>query len=79
MLRSNNEQRIFSNLTHRYTWIRLTEHEQKDAYDTGLPFFTPTLVGCAIAVEKNYFNHIGRFDDGMKVWGGENIELAFRL
>ncbi|ESN98887.1 hypothetical protein HELRODRAFT_121380, partial [Helobdella robusta] len=62
----------------RYTWIKATEHEQKDASDTGLPFFTPTLVGCAIAVDKNYFEEIGNFDEGLKVWGGENIELGFR-
>ena len=29
-------------------------------------------------MDKNYFEEIGLFDDGMKIWGGENIELAFR-
>ena len=48
------------------------------AQETGQPFFTPTLVGCAIAVMKDYFFDIGSFDEGMYVWGGENIELAFR-
>lgn len=62
----------------RYTWLKVTDHEEQTASNTGLPFFTPTLVGCAIAVHKDYFNHIGKFDEGMKVWGGENIELAFR-
>ena len=39
---------------------------------------TATIVGCAIAVQKAYFFRIGTFDSGMNVWGGENIELAFR-
>ena len=46
--------------------------------DTGLPFPSPTLVGCAIAVERNYFMNLGAFDEGMRIWGGENIELGFR-
>ncbi len=44
----------------------------------GIPFFSPTLVGCALAVDRTYFDHIGAFDEDLKVWGGENIELAFR-
>ena len=36
-------------------------------------------MGCAIAVARRYFEHIGEFDEGLKVWGGENIELAFRV
>lgn len=62
----------------RYTWIKVNPHEQMAAHDTGLPFPTPTLVGCAIAVDKEYFEEIGNFDEGLKVWGGENIELGFR-
>lgn len=44
----------------------------------GVPFFSPTLVGCALAVDSRYFDEIGTFDEDLKVWGGENIELAFR-
>ena len=43
-----------------------------------LPFRTAALVGCALAVNKEYFFRIGGFDEGMNVWGGENIELAMR-
>ncbi|KAI0207895.1 Polypeptide N-acetylgalactosaminyltransferase 6 [Lamellibrachia satsuma] len=62
----------------RYTWLRVTEQEAARAIETGYPFFSPTLVGCAIAVDKTYFQKIGQFDPDMKIWGGENIELAFR-
>lgn len=63
----------------RYTWTRYAEHEQRRAEETGYPLFTPTLVGCAIAVRRDYFDRIGHFDENLKVWGGENIELAFRV
>jgi polypeptide N-acetylgalactosaminyltransferase len=68
----------FVTLRSRYTWIRTKDHEQQQSINTGVPFFSPTLVGCAIAVQKDYFFRIGSFDEGMKVWGGENIELGFR-
>ena len=63
---------------YRYTWIRVKDHEQRTAVQTGLPFPSPTLVGCAIAVERSYFMKLGAFDEGMRIWGGENIELGFR-
>ena len=56
----------------------MKEHEQRTAVETGLPFPSPTLVGCAIAVERDYFMKLGAFDEGMRIWGGENIELGFR-
>ena len=56
----------------------MKEHEQRAAVETGLPFPSPTLVGCAIAVERDYFMKLGAFDEGMRIWGGENIELGFR-
>ncbi len=48
------------------------------ALETGNPYWSPTLVGCAIAVNKTYFNSIGAFDPDQRIWGGENVELAFR-
>ncbi|XP_005094680.1 inactive polypeptide N-acetylgalactosaminyltransferase-like protein 5 [Aplysia californica] len=36
------------------------------------------MVGPGFAVDVNYFKHIGAYDGGMKIWGGENIELAWR-
>ena len=37
------------------------------------------MVGCAFAVQREYFFHIGAFDEGMKIWGGENVELPLRV
>ena len=57
----------------------MPEHERKRINNSpSVPFRSPTLVGCALAVQKKYFFHIGGFDDAMNIWGGENIELAFR-
>ena len=37
------------------------------------------MVGPAFAVDANYFKKIGTYDDGMEIWGGENLELAWRV
>jgi len=46
-------------LVYRYTWLKLPDHEQQRSIETGEPYFSPTLVGCAIAVYKDYFMEIG--------------------
>lgn len=58
--------------------MKMPDHINAMVIETGVPFFTPTLVGCAMAVDKKYFFSIGGFDEGLRVWGGENIELAWR-
>ncbi|XP_060581406.1 polypeptide N-acetylgalactosaminyltransferase 13-like [Ruditapes philippinarum] len=37
------------------------------------------MVGAAYAIERNFFAEMGKYDEGMKVWGGENLEMAWRI
>ena len=37
------------------------------------------MVGAAYAIDKKYFEEIGSYDEGMTVWGGENLEMAWRV
>lgn len=37
------------------------------------------MVGPAFAVNAQYFRDIGMYDEGMKIWGGENLEFAWRV
>ncbi len=38
-----------------------------------------TIVGCAFAMHRENFLAMGGFDEGMNIWGGENIEIGLRV
>ena len=38
----------------------------------------PFACGCCMAVEKNTFDKIGKFDSGIQIWGVEDAEICLR-
>ncbi|XP_003699412.1 polypeptide N-acetylgalactosaminyltransferase 2 isoform X1 [Megachile rotundata] len=63
-----------------FKWEYLSQSErlarQKDPTQA---IRTPMIAGGLFVINKAYFEKLGKYDTQMDVWGGENLEISFRV
>ncbi|BES92099.1 polypeptide N-acetylgalactosaminyltransferase [Nesidiocoris tenuis] len=63
-----------------FRWYRVPQREMdRRGGDRTAPLRTPTMAGGLFAIDKEYFYELGAYDEGMDIWGGENLEMSFRV
>ncbi len=62
-----------------YFYKRVPREVLQSRKSTTDPIPNPVMVGCAHAIDRNYFFESGAYDEHMEIWGGENIEHSFRI
>lgn len=63
----------------QFTWHGIPDYERDRRGNDIAPVRSPTMAGGLFAISREYFNYLGTYDPGMDIWGGENLELSFRV
>lgn len=63
-----------------FKWDYMTPEERNRRVKHPIaPIETPIIAGGLFTIDKTWFNMLGKYDMKMDVWGGENLEISFRV
>lgn len=66
------------NLVFKWEYLSGEERAQRKK-DPTAAIRTPMIAGGLFVIDKLYFEKLGKYDMMMDVWGGENLEISFRV
>lgn len=58
-----------------YTWTQIEKLPKR----SDVPLRSPTMLGAIFVIRKSYFEYLGYYDEELDLWGGENMELSFKV
>jgi len=62
-----------------HTWQMLPSFDREKIKTKADPVRSPTMAGGLFAISKRFWEYLGKYDPGFLVWGGENLELSFKI
>ncbi|XP_038862248.1 polypeptide N-acetylgalactosaminyltransferase 5-like [Salvelinus namaycush] len=63
-----------------FLWRMLSEDViKKNHMKASDPIRCPIMAGGLFSIDKKYFYELGSYDPGLDVWGGENMEISFKI
>lgn len=62
----------------QFNWHPIPERDRKNRRNID-PVRSPTMAGGLFSIDRSYFEKLGTYDDGFDIWGGENLELSFKI
>lgn len=63
-----------------FRWYTMgAQHIAKVRENSTRPYGTPVMAGGLFSIHRDYFWSAGSYDAAMDIWGGENLEMSFRV
>ncbi|TKC48278.1 hypothetical protein EI555_012355 [Monodon monoceros] len=56
-----------------FKWEQIPLEQKIARTDPTKPIRTPVIAGGIFVIDKSWFNHLGKYDAQMDIWGGENF------
>ncbi|ETN78278.1 polypeptide N-acetylgalactosaminyltransferase 5 family protein [Necator americanus] len=63
----------------QFNWHSIPERDRKLRSRAIDPVRSPTMAGGLFSIDRAYFEKLGTYDPGFDIWGGENLELSFKI
>ncbi|KAF2352505.1 Glycosyltransferase 2-like [Trinorchestia longiramus] len=62
-----------------FNWHGIPQRERARHQHPAEPVYSPTMAGGLFSIDKKFFERLGTYDSGFDIWGGENLELSFKV